>query len=501
MESSSHHRDRPGRTPPHEDLLLRDARLPGADPPADVLVRAGRVGRIGPAGGVPRDGAAEVRLDGRTLWPGLWDEHVHFTQWVIRRERLDVSAAHTAAEAAALVRDAAGTGGPPLVGYGFRDALWPDAPTRAALDAAAPGRPVVLCSADLHCGWLNTRAADLFGTPVDDTGVLRESAWMDTLDRLNRGTAPAPEAYRAAALDAARRGVVGVVDYENADNAREWPARVAAGVTALRVEASVWPRRLAEAVERGHRTGRPLDDRGLVTAGRLKVIVDGSLNTRTALCHTPYPGPGPHAHGVQNVPPDELAALLRTAHAAGIGAAVHAIGDRANQQVLDVYERTGISGTVEHAQFVSPADFARFGRLGLVASVQPEHAMDDRDVADRLWPGRTGRAFAFRSLYEAGATLRFGSDAPVAPLDPWHAVCAAVTRSRDGRPPWHPEQRLPREVALAASARGRTRVAVGDVADLAVLDENPLTVAADRLRDLPVAGTLLAGRWTWTSLP
>ncbi|MEW1718849.1 amidohydrolase family protein [Streptomyces sp. NPDC093109] len=493
-------------TPPAE-LLLRGALLPGAEAPSDVLISAGRVTAIGPAGTVRHDGAAEVRLDGRWLRPALWDEHVHFTQWVIRRGRLDLSATASAAEVLALVRSGAAPTGSRdtgvTVGYGFRDALWPDAPSLASLDAAAPARPTVLISGDLHCGWLNSAAATLLGVTVDSSGLLREAPWIEALDRLDHDTAPALATYREAARDAAGRGVVGIVDFENADNVRDWPARVAAGVTSLRVEASVWPGRLSAAIEQGYRTGVPLDEQGLVTVGRLKIVVDGSLNTRTALCWDPYPGTdptAPHRCGVRSVAPHELGDLLGTADRAGIAVAVHAIGDRANSQVIDAFEQLGITGVIEHAQFVAARDFARFGRLGIVASVQPEHAMDDRDVADRYWHGRTDRAFAFRSLYDAGATLRLGSDAPVAPLDPWHAISAAVTRSRDDRRSWHPEQRLPRSVALAASARGRTRVAVGDPADLIVLDQDPTAIPVERLRDTVVTGTLLGGRWTWNAL-
>ena len=179
---------------------------------------------------------------------------------------------------------------------------------------------------------------------------------------------------------------------------------------------------------------------------------------------------------------------------------MHAIGDRANSEVIDVFERLGLPGVIEHAQLVGEHDFARFARLGLVASVQPEHAMDDRDVADRCWAGRTGRAFAYGSLHAAGATLRLGSDAPVAPLDPWLAIAAATARSRDGREAWHPEQCLPVDVAMAASARGRTDIKEGETADLVILDEDPLAAGPERLREMPVAGTLLGGRWTWRDL-
>ena len=489
-------------------MLLRQARWYGDDRRYDLRIRAGRIAQIAPGGSLEPEGDDLADLDGRFVGPGLWDEHVHFTQWVTQGRRLDLGPARSAAEVlervgAALERAPLGAG-ELLVGYGFRDALWPDAPTRHGLDRVVGDVAASLVSGDLHCGWLSSRAATRLGVQVDDSGVLREGPWLAALSSLDEAPPPS-QAYADAAEAAARRGVVGIVDFENADNAGEWPDRVAAGVTSLRVEASVWPDRLEKVIAQGLRTGAVLDPhgvdpQGLVAFGRLKVVVDGSLNTRTALCWEPYPGLEPHVPNAcwnASDPPGELAALLERATGNGIAAAVHAIGDRANTEVIDTFERLGRPGVIEHAQLVSAEDFARFASLGLVASVQPEHAMDDRDVADRLWAGRTARAFAYGSLHAAGAVLRLGSDAPVAPLDPWLAIASATSRSRGGRDPWHPEQNLPLDVALAASARGRTKVAEGDVADLVVLEDDPMTVSHEGLRAMPVAGTLLGGRWTW----
>jgi predicted amidohydrolase YtcJ len=199
------------------------------------------------------------------------------------------------------------------------------------------------------------------------------------------------------------------------------------------------------------------------------------------------------------VPPDELQSLLSRATAAGLDCAVHAIGDHANTFALDAFAATGARGRIEHAQLLVPDDLSRFASLGLVASVQPEHAVDDRDVADRYWAGRTHRAFAYRSLVEAGAELVLGSDAPVAALDPWVTLAAAVHRSADQRPSWHPEQELPLDVALAASSGPAGALMVGRRADLVVTDLDPAGVPPDRLRTMPVAGTLLGGRWTHRS--
>jgi predicted amidohydrolase YtcJ len=484
------------------DLILRNARLAAHDGPSDVVLSGGLVAAVTPAGSAA-PAAESIDAAGRWLMPGLWDAHVHFTQWVVRRQRVDLAPSDSAASAVAIMREALRTRDDAvLVGYGFRDGLWPDAPTRAALDAIAPDRPIVLISGDLHCGWLNSAAARLLGAVLPEDGMLREMEWIGTLDRLDLDSQPDDAAYRDAANAAAARGVVGIVDFENTDNASNWPARVAAGVTALRVETSVWPDRLDDAIARGLRTGDRLDPSGIITMGRLKIVVDGSLNTRTAYCWDPYPGVAAdhvHACGVLSVAPEEVEQLLVRARDAGIAPAVHAIGDRANTAVIDAFERLGIAGTIEHAQLVARADFERFGRLGLVASVQPEHAMDDRDVADRYWAGRTDRAFAFNSLHSAGATLALGSDAPVAPLDPWLAISAAVNRSRAGREAWHPAERLPLDVAIFASTRSAA-IVPGATADLVLVDHDPATLDPDRLRTLPVAATLLGGRPTWNTL-
>lgn len=486
-------------------LLLAGGRVRGAEAPVDVLLSEGRIVALGPAGTVDPGGAERVALDGRLVAPGMWDAHVHVSQYVIRRRRFDIAPARSAAETLDLVRGELArrtvAPGEAFVGYGFRDGTWPDATTRAAIDGLGAPHPVVLISGDLHCAWINAAAAARLGVEPDDAGLVREGPWIEAMARLGEADALTADSYREAAQAAARRGVVGVVEFEHADNQAEWPARVAAGVDQLRVETSVWPDRLDAVITAGHRTGDVLDERGLVTMGPLKVVVDGSLNTRTALCWDPYPDlPAGHPHrcGIASVPVDELRELMRRARDAGIAAAIHAIGDRAGSEVLDVFAELGMPGTVEHAQLVAERDVARFAELGVVASIQPEHAMDDRDVADHHWAGRTARAFAYGSLHRAGAALRLGSDAPVAPLDPWVSIAAATTRTRDGREPWHPEQALPFEVAYAASIR--SRVAVGEVADLVVLESDPAVATGEELRRLPVAATLLAGRFTHHAL-
>ncbi len=480
-------------------LVLTSARLVGATEPVDIVLAEGRIVAAGPEAGA-RIGAAAERVDlgGRWVVPGLWDEHVHFTQWAQTARRLDVSRAASAAEAAALVRRraAAEPGEEPLIGFGFHDALWPDEPTRALLDAAAGDRPVVLIAGDLHCSWLNSAAAAAFA-PGSAEALLREDASFAVTSLLATADDATLDRWAAeAATAAARRGVVGVVDLEYGWNLDTWVRRISAGQQALRVEFGVYSDDLERATGLGLRTGRIVEGtRGLLAVGPFKVISDGSLNTRTALCRHAYPDGG---HGVANLTPEELVARTRFAARHGLTPAVHAIGDEANRLALDAFEEVGVGGRIEHAQLIAPEDVPRFARLGVVASVQPEHAMDDRDVADRLWAGRTADAFPLASLLRGGARLAFGSDAPVAPLDPWAAIAAAVGRTRDGREPWHPEQAIPMEAALTASTR--STVAPGEPADLAVLDRDPLAASPDELRAMPVAATLLGGRFTHDAL-
>ncbi|HEY8913271.1 amidohydrolase [Lacisediminihabitans sp.] len=486
-------------------VVLRNARIVGAGgPPTDLLVSDGSISAIGGE----LSGDESVDLGGRFVIPGLWDNHVHLTQHALAQRRVDVSTTTSAAEAARVMgeafREAPPVAGLPLVGFGFRDGLWPDTPSAALLDSHVDAVPVVLVSGDLHCCWLNSAALARFGYAGHSTGILREDDAFPVTAALQDVPDAVLDAWVSeAARAAAARGVVGVVDFEMADNIPIWSRRFAAGFDSLRIAAGVYTEHLGAAIAAGRFTGEVIEGTGgLLTMGPFKVLIDGSLNTRTAYCAHSYPGLelSDRAHGILTVPGDELTELMIRASGAGLLPAVHAIGDEANRIALDAFQTVGCHGRIEHAQLLLDADLPRFAALGVAASVQPEHAMDDRGVADRYWAGRTGRAFALRSLLDAGAKLLLGSDAPVAPLDPWVTVAAAVGRSRDGLEPWHPEQAISAAEALVASTNGRSRVAVGEAADLVVVDLDPLAAAADDLRRMPVAATMLAGTWSFSAL-
>ncbi|KRC63216.1 amidohydrolase [Agromyces sp. Root81] len=493
-------------------MILAGARLPGADGVVDLHLAGGRVVAVVPTGDTPQGetssgGIRRLDVDGRFVVPGLYDRHVHFSQWAMVSRRLDLAGAESAAAVARLVETSVAGGDVEVIGFGYRDGLWADAPTRAVLDAVSGEVPVVLVSADLHACWLNSAALRRHGASelAGASGVLREDDCFRLVREIDDVADAVLDGWVAdAAQRVAARGAVGVSEYEMRWNRDDWVRRVARGVDALRVSFGIYTQHLDRAIAEGLRTGDEVPGTaGLVTVGGYKVITDGSLNTRTAWCFDPYPGLGAdeHPYGLATVPYDELVPLMRRARDAGITPAVHAIGDQANARVLDAFEAVGCTGSIEHAQLLRRDDIARFARLGVVASVQPEHAMDDRDVAERYWAGRTDRAFMLADLAAAGVELALGSDAPVAPLDPWVAIAAAVGRTRDGREPWHPEQAIEARAALAASTGGQgATVRMGMRADVAVLELDPLAASVDDLRTMPVAATLLAGRFTHQAL-
>ncbi|UJP11129.1 amidohydrolase family protein [Microbacterium sp. KUDC0406] len=489
------------------DLLLRAVRVAGAGrellpdtEPVDILIRGGVIADVAPTGNLR---AAVDVLDGGGSWviPGLWDHHVHTVQWALTAQREPLHDAVSAADAAARMSVVAPLGDGRRIGTGFRDALWPDIPSRELLDRSTGDVPTYLLNADVHSVWLNSAALRREGFEGrDDDGMLREEPAFEISRRLNDvDDALADAAVAEAARRAAARGVVGLVDFDMGWNAGAWTRRLKAGFDLHRVEFAVYPHHLDRAIAEGLRTGDPFGDGDLVRMGPLKVIADGSLGTRTAACSHGYDDL-PANHGALTVPPGQLHELLGRAAGAGIEAAVHAIGDVTVTAALDAFTDTGQTGTIEHAQLVRHADLARFARLGIAASTQPRHALDDRALIDLLWSSQTSIAYPIASLHAAGAGIRFGSDAPVSPLDPWIAISAAVTRKGEDGERWHPEERVDIDTALRASAHhgtdGTSAVTPGAVADLALCGVDPRAADAAALRTMPVLATLVAGRRT-----
>jgi predicted amidohydrolase YtcJ len=248
----------------------------------------------------------------------------------------------------------------------------------------------------------------------------------------------------------------------------------------------------------------------LLKLGYLKTFMDGTLGSKTARLLD--------GSGVQITSREELEEQIRRAARAGFPIGVHAIGDLANREALDAFEATrdqweplGLRQRIEHAQLLAPEDVPRFAQLGITASVQFSHAPSDRDLAERIWGDTTSLPYAYRSLLDSGAIVVNGSDAPIEELDPLAGIRAGVLRTLDDRAAWRPEQAVTVEEALVASTvapawlareeRRRGKLVPGFVADLVVLDGDPLTCEPEELAELQVVATMLGGAWTYNPPP
>lgn len=406
-----------------------------------------------------------VELQGTTL-PGLGDAHLHLNELVRLRSGLDLRSCHSVEEALAAVAKAArgldDSGW--LVGGGWSAGWWPggQAPHRRQLDSAAGGRPVLLTSRDEHTIWVSSAAlvragvgaasADPPGGLIDresggePSGTIREA--MDIF----AGVIPTlpPRRYRElldeVLLELAGLGLCSVHTMDPPETLLALQQLREAGRLPIRVVANLPAAHLDAAAEVGIRSGFG-DDRLRVFG--IKAFMDGSLGSDTAEMLS--------GEGVAHTSDEELEQLLQRCVAAELNPCLHAIGDRAVRRALDGLERhrdafPGWRPRIEHAQCVDRGDVSRFAAAGVIASMQPVHAVSDRELADGKWGRRTATAYAWRLLAESGARLAFGSDAPVESPDPWLGLDAATAwRSRTG---WHPELSLDPAEALRAYTQG-----------------------------------------------
>ena len=479
-----------------------------------------------------------IDLGGRLVLPGLTDAHFHFYDWALGLRQLPLADTTSLSDLRQrLARRASQT--PPghwILGQGWNETRWPDPriPTRADLDDVAPAYPVILWRSDMHLAVVNSRALREAGITGDTpnppqgvidrdesgqpTGVLRELAI-----NLIRDVIPPPteeetvEAMREGFPLLHRLGLTGVHDHRGMSGAEGPPAfrayqcLQAAGKLALRLWMGIPGERLDEAIALGLRTGFG-DDR--LRVGHVKFFADGGQGARTAWMLEPYEDTG--ECGMSLTPMAEIAEAVRRAGQAGLAVAIHAIGDRANRELLTVFEQletqnskleTHVPDRIEHVQMIRTDDVTRLTRLGIVASVQPIHVTDDIPMIEQSVGPRGRFAYPFRDMLNAGVTLAFGSDAPVADPNPLWGIHAAVTRQgRDGTPPggWYPAQRLTVAEAVwgftmgPALASGREAelgsITPGKLADLAVLDRDIFTIEPMEIAQAQVAMTVFDGR-------
>ncbi len=461
--------------------------LPGLGPAiglADISFADGVITEVGPHSGR----VADVDADGALALPGLWDAHTHFSTHALIKSCLDLSPAAHLDDLLGIVQSVHSTG--LVLGFGFRAGTWDAPPTAADLDEVTHG-PVALIAGDMHAVWCNTEGLSWAGAAGHPTGYLVEDEAFHAIGELMRTQeAFVDEAVRQSVPLAAARGVVGIVDLEMDWALGGWQRRAAVAPLDLRVHAATYPEDLHRLVELGWHSGQEVAPN--LTVGPLKVIADGSMSTKTANCIDAYDNPLPHLpHGKANWSEAQLKEILDRAHAHGVHVAVHAIGDMACRRALDSFEATGAVGSIEHAQLIAEDDLARFAALGITASVQPSHLIDDEPIIPEIWPGAGRRVFPLRSLLDAGAKLAFGSDAPVSPLDPWLSMDAAVNRTHE------PAEAITPMEALRASVRSTIRV--GQPADVVLIGASRESLLAGGLRDVEVLRTFMGGRITHES--
>jgi predicted amidohydrolase YtcJ len=520
------------------DLLLRGGRVwPGLGlPPGSALaVRDGRVLAVGSDAELaalvgPRTRVVELR--GRLALPGFNDAHVHFLSGGFGLLSVDLRDARDARELARRLGEHA-KGLPPgswIQNGNWDHEAWPGRalPTRQLVDAVTRDHPVFVNRLDGHMALANSLALRLAGitreTKDPDGGtIVRDAAGeptgilKDNAQELVQRAIPEPSrelnlrAARAALREAARFGVTTIQDNSPPDALPTYMELRARGELTVRL--NVWRPIAALEALRGAGIRSGLGDEW-IRVGALKILSDGSMGAGTAAFFEPY-ADDPATRGLLLYPPDELERLILDADAAGFQLAVHAIGDRANSLVLDAFEKALARNgrrerrfRIEHAQVVRRPDLARYRRLGVVASIQPSHCIDDMRWAERrIGRERCRDAYNFRSFTDAGVAVAFGTDWYVEPLDPRLGLYAAVTRELpDGGPAggWFPEQKIGLEQALDLYTRGsafaegaeaeKGTLARGKLADLVVFGADLFTLRPQELLTAPIDLTVVGGR-------
>ena len=485
-----------------------------------------------------------IDLKGRFVVPGLADSHAHFIDGGFQLLSVDLKDAPSEQEFVRRIADKAKTLPPGrwMLGGDWDEEAWASEklPDRRLIDAVTPNTPVFISRYDGHAALANSLAMRLAGVTKDTqapaggvivrdpksgepTGIFKDVA-QDLIGKVipRPSESEMEEALQAALKEAARVGLTSVhditVDGDSWNGSFTGEIRMLRraeleGRLTCRIYAITPMAQWKELAEAGisHCMGSDF-----LKLGAVKAFADGSLGSRTAWMFNPFDDDSGNSGLPMPLmsPPSNMEAISRRADEAGIQICTHAIGDRAISELLDVYEKVGGNHTVaerfrvEHAQHVRPEDFARFGKLGIIASMQPYHAVDDGRWAEkRIGHERARTSYAWRSMLDAGAMLAFGSDWPVAPLDPLLGIYAAATRATlDGSNPsgWFPEQRLTVEEALRAYTQGcayaafeennQGTVAPGKLADIVVISRDLLRIPPEKIKDAHVEITIVGGR-------
>lgn len=477
-------------------------------------------------------GTRIVDLRGAFVMPGFVDNHTHFLRASFGLSSPELRTAKTREEFIDRIAKSAKAlrSGQWLQGGNWDEQMWGgELPSRQWIDAVTPNTPVAVVRLDQHVALLNSLALKLARidriTPDPQGGlIIRDSQGeptgliKDKAKDLLKGVIPAPSdadidaAIGVGTAHALSKGVTQVhvteLDWVTHDSLRRLRKQNKVGMRFYSfVPLEDW--RKLDALVKAEGRG---DD--WVRWGALKGLVDGSLGSRTAVFREPY-ADDPGSHGIYRTPPEKLRELILGADAADLHITVHAIGDEGNDKVLGIFEEAIQKNgdrdrrfRIEHAQHLLSSDVPRFAKLNVIASMQPYHAIDDgRWAIKPLGPERLHGSWAIRSLLDAKATVTFGSDWPVAPIDPLLGVAAAVLRQTiDGANPsgWVPEERITVQESLTAYTTANAfagfqddrlgRIAPGFLADLTVLDTDLTSCAPEQINRAKVLSTLVDGQ-------
>jgi len=532
-------------TQPVAEIIVYNAAIATQDPenPFSQAVAIGQ-GRIMAVGGnddilhLAGAGTEKIDIDGRLVVPGFIDTHIHFYEWALKRQGVKLDDLTGLDELLTRIRQAAGNRPPGqwIMGQGWNETDWaePRMPTRESLDRAAPGHPVLLWRCDLHLAAANSAALKLAGIDAgtvdppegrierdaagEPTGILRELA----INLVRQAVAPPDadqivEAFADATSALHRRGITGIhdvrlmADKDGASAFGTFQKLDRNDRLALRSWVTLPGDRLDEIIGLGLRTGF---GNNRLRVGHVKFFSDGGMGARTAWMIDPFLDAG---CGMPLMEMDALAEDIQRADEAGLSVMVHAVGDRANRELVTIFEalesrrvRTGqsrpvIPHRIEHVQMIRPEDADRLRSLHLALCVTPANMVLDINLIDSAVGEKGQWTYAFRRLMDTGAPVMFSSDCPVCDPDPLVGIHAAATRQRANGTPengWHPQNRI--SVAEAIQAYTATPAAVhqaldlgviapGKKADLAVLSENMLTSPPSRIPRMKVDMTLFDG--------
>ena len=521
-------------------IYTMDAMQPRAQAMAIDTV-SGRILAVGDNDEVRRVGdrhAELVDLRGKTVLPGFIDSHIHLLFTAYRSYYIDATACASEDDVTELVRQRATQtpAGQWILSGQWDKNPWPGQqfPSRASLDAAAPEHPVALWSKDGHLLWVNSLALQLAGitaaTPQpansailrdasgEPTGILQEEGATSLVYKIidRRDPTLTRHLVQNKLQELQRSGITTIHDIEESDALKLFQQLHDDGELGVRVHMILPRRMLPELQALGLRAGFGDD---MLRLGGIKIFADGTLGSQTAAMLDGFEG-NPNNRGILVLPEQEMKETVSAAAELGMNIAIHAIGDRAVRVALNSIEQAqrhlaGLhSGQamprlryrLEHVQLIAPEDLERMHRLGVIASVQPFHAVADRDIAERYWGQRHRRAYAYRTIQQMGIPLALGSDAPVEIFDPLRILYAATLRTDaiSRRPPWLPDQALPVAQALwgytmgaayaGAEEESKGSLTVGKLGDAVVLREDILSVPQEKMSENGVQATILGGK-------